>query len=291
MDGNTVAPDATNAGKMGRSIVLWPLKVGVLWLALLIGTVVAGKLVPIDLPPTLADGPLSTVQALLVVTGLTAIALGLVAEYARQRSWRLGLLIFIASFAIGSAMMQLETLWFNDSLRLPLMVVGKLVASSAITFLVVALAAALVFRPVEVPALPVPAKLWWRIAMMAVIYVVLYFAAGALIAWQSAAVRDYYGNGLHIAFLPLVAFQIFRGTLWGLIALFIVSRLHAALLTRALIMGVLFSVMTAAQLLYPTPFFPWSVRSAHLLEVGTSEFLYGLIATFVLLADAKKQSA
>lgn len=48
MDGNTVAPDATNASKRGQSLLFWPQKAIVLWLAVLLGAVVAGKIVPID---------------------------------------------------------------------------------------------------------------------------------------------------------------------------------------------------------------------------------------------------
>jgi hypothetical protein len=185
--------------------------------------------------------------------------------------------------------MQLETLWFNESLKLPLPVIGELVANAAIAAAAAAVAGALLFRPAATPALPVPATLTRRIAYMALIYVVLYYGAGFFIAWQSAAVRAYYENGIHIAFLPTVAFQIFRGTLWAIIALTIVSRTTGCLAMRALVMGVLFAVMTAAQLLYPTYFFPWPVRAAHLVEVGTSEFVYGVVATLVLLSGAAKR--
>jgi hypothetical protein len=137
--------------------------------------------------------------------------------------------------------------------------------------------------------LPVPSTLTRRIAIMALLYVVIYYTAGATIAWQSAAVRAYYENGIHIQFVPTVLFQIFRGTLWAIIALFIVTRVSGSLLQRALVMGVLFSVMTAGQLLYPTSFFPWPVRAAHLLEVGASEFVYGILVTLILLAGAAKR--
>lgn len=267
----------------------WTLRAVALWLVVLIGTVVAGKLVAVDMPVAPQDGPLSPVQAFLTVNALIAIAQALVAMTARVGGWRLALVLFVSQFAIGSAMMQIETLYFNASLHMPLAVIGQLVAQAAIVAAFVAMAGALLFRPVREELAPLPGGLAWRIAAMAVIYVVLYYAAGFFIAWQSAAVRAYYSNGIHIAFLPTVAFQIFRGTLWALIALFIVTRLKGSLMQRALIMAVLFAVMTAAQLLYPNPVMPWSIRQAHLAEVGSSEFAYGIIATFVLLAGAGRR--
>jgi hypothetical protein len=223
------------------------------------------------------------------VNGLTAVTLATIAATARVRGWRLFVLLFAAYFLISSAMMQLETLWFNDSLKLPLKAVGQITATSAVAALVTALAGGLLFWPKASVADPVPASLTWRIALMAVIYVVLYYGAGFLIAWQSAAVRAYYSNGVNIPFVPTVLFQILRGTLWAIIALFIVTRLKGSLMRRALVMGLLFSVMAAAQLLYPTSFFPWAVRAAHLVEVGISEFVYGVVVTLVLLAGAAKR--
>lgn len=271
------------------SATLWLLKTAALWIAAVIGCVAAGMLVKIDLPPPLADGPLTPGQALLVVNGLIAVALSGVAATARVRGWKLAVLLFIAYFVIGSAMMQIETLWFNDSLKLPLKVIGEIMTMSAIAAAITAIAGALLFRVTPAAALPVPATLTRRIAIMALLYVVIYYTAGATIAWQSAAVRAYYANGIHIQFVPTVLFQIFRGTLWAIIALFIVTRLQGSLARRALVMGVLFSVMTAGQLLYPTSFFPWAVRAAHLAEVGSSEFVYGVVVTLILLVGAAKR--
>lgn len=284
-----IATGPVAGGVTAVRMLLWVAKTALLWVAILAGTIAAGMLVPVQVPPPLADGPLTTGQAFVIVNGLIAVALAMLAGIARVRGWRLGAVLFVAFFAISAAMMQLETLWFNESLKLPLAVIGQLVVNSAITAAAAAMAGALLFRPVETPALPVPATLTRRIAYMALIYVVLYYGAGMFIAWQSAAVRTYYENGIHIAFVPTVAFQIFRGTLWAIIALYLVSRTTGCLAMRAAVMGFLFAVMTAAQLLYPTYFFPWAVRAAHLVEVGTSEFVYGIVATLVLMGGAAKR--
>lgn len=270
-------------------LLLWTLKTTALWLVLLIGSAVAGKLVAVQMAVPPQDGPLTTMQAFLLVNGLMAISLALVAGKARVGGWRLALVLFVGQFVIGSAMMQIETVYFNDSIHMPMVVIGQLVAQAAIVAVIVGIAGALLFRTADEDAAAAPSGLALRIGAMALTYVVLYYAAGFFIAWQSEAVRAYYGNGIHIALLPTIAFQIFRGTLWAVIALFIVTRLKGSLLQRALIMGTLFAVMTSAQLLYPNPLLPWTVRQAHLLEVGSSEFAYGIIVTFVLLAGAARR--
>lgn len=280
---------STGRGAVASSAI-WIIKTVALWFVVLVGSVAAGKLVPIELPPPQPDGPLSVAQAFLFVSGCIAVALSLVAANARVRGWRLMLMIFVAYFAIGSAMMQIETLWFNDSLKLPFAAVMQLVADGAIIAAITGVAAGLLFRQGPVPAAPLPANLSRRVAALALIYVVLYYGAGTFIAWQSEAVRTYYENGIHIQLLPTVAFQIFRGTLWALISVFLVTRLKGSLVRKAFIMAFLFFALTALQLLYPTPFFPWAVRSAHLVEVGTSEFIYGIVATLVLLGGARRNA-
>src|SRR5262249_50561988 len=132
------------------------------------------------------------------------------------------------------------------------------------------------------PTEPLPRVLWLRIALLSFLYVVLYFGAGALIAWQFPAVRAFYENAAHIDTGQLALLQGFRGFLWALLALFGVMRIKRGLLPRAGVMAVLFAVLTDASLLFPNPFMPWNVRLPHFMEVGASEALYGVLATLLL---------
>jgi hypothetical protein len=276
--------------RQGRiSPVGFGLKTLGMWVTVVIGSMLAGKLVPVELPVPPQDGPLSILQAFLVVNGLIAVALSFVAVQARVTGWRLAILLFVAYFAIGSAMMQIETYFFNAAIQMPVTAIFQLVEQAAVIGVIVGAVGALLFHPVQEVVGPLPSNLLARVALMTAIYVALYWGAGFFIAWQSEAVRTYYSNGVHIPpVLPTIGFQIFRGTLWALISLFIVTRMKGSLASRAMIMAVLFAVLTAAQLLYPNPLVPWAVRQMHLIEVGSSEFVYGLIATFVLLAGGAK---
>jgi hypothetical protein len=260
-----------------------------LWVTVLVASVVASKFVPVNLPVPRQDGPLSVMGAFLVVNGLISVALSFVAARARVSGWRLAVLLFIAFFGIGSAMMQIETLYFNESIKMPIPVIGDLVAQAAIVGVIVATAGAAIFRPSAVASSPVPARLMTRVLALAVVYFLLYWGAGYFIAWQSEAVRAYYANGIHIDPLRTMGLQLVRGLLFALISLYIVTRIEGSLVCRAAIMAVLFAALTAPQLLYPNPLVPWTVRQVHLLEVGSSEFVYGILATLILLGGAARK--
>ncbi|HEY0283218.1 MAG TPA: hypothetical protein VGC27_11415, partial [Rhizomicrobium sp.] len=121
------------------SIAFWALKTALLWFALLASAVIASKCVTIDLPQPPKDGPLSIESAFLLVNGLVAIALGLVASRARVSGIGRAVLLFVAMFGISTAMMQIETLYFNESVRMPPDVLVGLVEQSAIISFIVAI--------------------------------------------------------------------------------------------------------------------------------------------------------
>jgi hypothetical protein len=259
-----------------------------MWATIVVTAAIAGSIIFSRLPPMPpGDGPLTAMQALLVTNGAMAIVLSVLASRLRVRGARLGLVLFVAFFCLSVGMMMIETLYFNKSVRMPmdLLVLGGVqgVISAAIAGAV----GALLYHPADEAPAPVPANIFPRIMALTVIYVVLYYGAGYFIAWQSAAVRAYYSN-MNILLVPTIALQLFRGFLWALISLYIVTRMRGSLMSRALTMAVVFWIVTSIQLLYPNALMPWAVRQMHLVEVGSSEFVYGFLAVFVLLAGARK---
>jgi hypothetical protein len=131
-----------------------------------------------------------------------------------------------------------------------------------------------------------------NIIFAAFIYVVLYFTFGYFIAWQSPALRAYYGGGNSNGFLTqltetwratpwLFPFQFLRGLLWTLLALPIIRMLRGQRLEKAIVVGLLFAVVTS-QLLLPNPLMPYEVRMRHLVETASSNFLFGCIVVWLL---------
>lgn len=121
----------------------------------------------------------------------------------------------------------------------------------------------------------------WR--LMATVY---------FIAWQNPAVREYYGGIDEGSFFArmgavlrdtfwLIPFQILRAMLWAVIALPVIRMMKGQWLETALAIGLLFAVNTA-QLLLPNPYMPEAVRMTHLIEVASSNFIFGLFVGWLL---------
>ena len=280
-------PGQTPGRKPAVRLAFWMLKCAALWIVMLIASIAASRVVG-HLPPVpQQDGPLSIVQGVLLVDGAIAIVLAMVASQARVRSVGLAVLLFVTLFCLQCGMMVIEALWFNNSVHMPLEQMTGWVTQALIVSAAVAATGALLFHPASGNAAAVPSNIFWRIMWLSAIYVVLYFAAGSL-AWQSEALRSYYAN-MHVSLGSLFALQFVRGFLWAVISLFIVTSLNGSLTRRAATMALLFGVLTAGQLLLPNAMMPWSVRQVHLIEVGTSEMIYGIVATLVLMAGAARK--
>lgn len=283
-----VSADAlTTKSDGGPAVSLWTLKAAALWLTLIIASVAASQLGFRGTPVPLQAGPLSGLQALLVVNGATAVALSLLAQRAHVAGWRLAVLIFVALYGIQSFMMIIDGLWFNDTLGMSIAAYAAWGLNSAIIAAVAGVVAALLFRHAPEAVAAVPSGIFWRLVALTVVYVFLYFGAGSW-AWQHEVLRNYYAN-MHVSFGPLLALQFVRGFLWAVISLFVVARIRGTLWSRVLVMTVLFGILTTAQLLCPNPVMPWAIRQIHMVEVGVSEALYAAIAVFVLLTGAARR--
>lgn len=133
----------------------------------------------------------------------------------------------------------------------------------------------------------------WRLAVIACVYTIVYFVFGYFVAWQFAAVREYYGGGELQGFFShllsvvsgstwLIGFQLLRGLIWAFLAFLIVKIVGIRKFTAPLAVGLAFAVLMNSQLLIPNPFMPEAVRMAHLLETASSNFLFGCFAGWVL---------
>jgi hypothetical protein len=258
------------------------LKALVLFIVAVVASAAASQIAGFRAAPPNKDGPLGIEAALLLVNGLSTAALLAIIAFSRVRGLALALVLFIALFALQTGMMQIETVAFNASVEMPLPDVLRLLISAAIAAAIISAAAALLFHPAAEGPAAAPPSVGWRIAAAALLYVIAYFAAGQFIAWQFKAVRAYYAATELPSFEILIPLQLFRGVLWALIALFIVLRLRGSLVIRMALMAAIFAVLTASPLLYPNPYMPWAVRLGHLIEIGTSEALWGALAAWLL---------
>jgi hypothetical protein len=142
--------------------------------------------------------------------------------------------------------------------------------------------------------LVMPASKWaWKLALIAAVYLILYFTFGYFVAWRQPAVREYYGGTDEGRFWAqmattvrerpwLIPFQIVRAMCWTALALPVIRSLRGQWPETALAIALLFAVVMNALLLLPNPYMPEPVRMAHLLETASSNAIFGVLIGWLL---------
>lgn len=284
------------------------MKKSLIWLALsllmsifwIVGLMIGNALFPSTLMESSGDANRSGDFFLLITSALNAFAVLYFIYNSRRYGWKLVGSIFLVLFGIQFFMSQIETVWFNDSLKMEPNLIMTIVVGGAIMAFLFAIAATMLtgrFSSSESTPYPLPKvnfmTLWKEILLLALIlWPAVYFLAGYLIAWQFEAIRLYYsGSVVMESFFTMMKanfatglyfFQIFRGFLWVLIAMIVISTSTGSWLHRGLILGLLLSFLGSSQLLLPNPIMPEMVRIGHLIETSTSSFIWGFILTWFL---------
>ena len=235
-------------------------------------------------------------------TGLVLASLchGLVVSWliahTRLRGLALSVWLFVLYAGINGCMAQVET-WLFLSVWNPVLsatLVGvlwlHLVSFGACFALLVGLAFR---RTTELEHASVEllcgSALLRRLALSALAYVPIYFAAGALIAIPLAgdAFEHVYGQLTVPTWMPLV--QLGRGLLWAGLAWltlrFSSGTRNAARITCSLVL----TLPMDAGLLIKNPLFPDAMRFAHGIEILISMLLYGwLVSSWLLVPQTTR---
>jgi hypothetical protein len=234
-------------------------------------------------------------MALLVVCFLNTIVLTYIILRSRWASWRLVATVFLVFYGVMTFMSQIESAVFVTRLpsgMLPrLFLMGALIAApfSVLTVLILGKRKADAVNTDLNTRLIMPTSEWaWKLAVIILAYLILYFTFGYFIAWRNPAVREYYsgidegsffthlGTVLRSTFW-LIPFQILRAMFWVMIALPVIRMMKGPWQETALAIGLLFAVLMNAQLLLPNPYMPEAVRITHLIETASSNFIFGLL--------------
>jgi hypothetical protein len=237
--------------------------------------------------------------ALLTVCFLITIVMTHLILRSRWAGWRLIATVFLVFYGVMTFMPQIESAVFLTGLpsgMLPrLFLMGAFIAVPFAALAVPILGKRKAEAEDSAPnaRLLMPAKEWaWKLTVLTIAYVVLYFVFGYFVAWKNSAVREYYGGIDEGSFFThmrtvltdtywLIPFQLLRGILWVAIALPVIRTLKGQWQETALALGVLFAV-TNAQLLLPNPYMPEVVRMTHLMETASSNFLFGFLIGWLL---------
>jgi hypothetical protein len=130
--------------------------------------------------------------------------------------------------------------------------------------------------------LPLNLKFLARMFVIAIIYMIIYILFGMFVAMPlgGEVFQEYYA-GLQ---LPpwILPFQIVRGLIWASLAFIVLTMMDGSWWEKALAVALIFSILPASLLLLPNPYMPDQIRVAHFFEILSSNFLFGLIATWLL---------
>jgi hypothetical protein len=217
----------------------------------------------------------------------------------RWTGWRLIAAVFFVFYGVTTFMPQIESAVFLTRLppgTLPrLLVMGVLIAApfSILSVLILGKRKKVVDTEPNT-RLEMPASEWaWKLAVIAVVYVILYFTFGYFVAWRHPGVPEYYGGvdpGSFVAQMRtvirntpwLIPFQVVRAVCWVALALPVIRMLKGKWPETALSIGLLFAVVMTAPLLLPNPYMPEGVRMAHLMETASSNLIFGVFVVWLL---------
>jgi hypothetical protein len=260
----------------------------------IIGIVIGNTIFPSNLMDQASESD-NNVWLFLLVCSLNTLIILYFIYNARYKGWKLAGILFFVTFGIQYFMSQIETIWFNDSLKLSMNGILAIVSGGAIMALLFSPTSAWLtgnFRPFDQS---LSGKVKWdllryakQIVLLSVIvWPLIYFLAGYLIAWQFTDVRMFYSGTGEIAsfgsimkdnFISgLYFFQIFRGFMWILIGLLVLMATEGSWINKGTILGLLFAILGSSGLLLPNPVMPFMVRMAHFIETFPSSFIWGLI--------------
>jgi hypothetical protein len=265
---------------------------------------IAGSMVLLGfLPDTKSEpGLVSMDTGLLIIASVNTLLIMILINSSRWRGLKLALLLGLAYYGVVTFMMQIETWYFLSGLTVNEALLPRLfIMTLPVAFVCIPLAVLLMGRwfrekdPEFRYETEIPAMQWvWKLAVIAVVYVTLYWTAGYFIAWQNPELRAFYRVSEIRPFWEatadmfksdpgLFAFQLFRGLLWTVFALIVIrSSIRSAWVT-ALLVALLFSVPQNILHIIENPLMPQaSVRLSHMIETASSTFVFGLVVTWLL---------
>lgn len=235
--------------------------------------------------------------ALLVVSIVNALLLAYPIWRSRWHGLKLVGAVLLVFFGVQTFMSQIETIFFGSAFNIPAAEMRSIVLTGFLTALFFSFLAVIILGKIRQPKeadAPNPLKLslqgWLaRLALLPLVYIVIYFLFGYFIAWQSPDVRELYTGSTaiepffaHLANTiqgnaSIIPFQLMRGLFWIGLALVVLRMMKGGSWEKAILVGFLFGLLLTTQLMFPNPYMPASVRLAHFIETSTSTFLYGVL--------------
>ena len=240
---------------------------------------------------------MAALKAVPIVCLVDTLVLALVILRSNWNGWRLMLATSVSYYGVQTVMAQIESAYFGPALGISAaMVRGLFMQSLPVVLIFIPLAVLILGKgrgnadadPTAAQRLNMPVLQWaWKLAVIAVVYVILYFLFGYFVAWSNPALSAMYGNGADqqiFALNHLVPLQLGRGILWALFTLPLIRMTKGSPWQIAIIAGLLLALPMNISHVIPNPIMPDpSVRLSHFIETATSNFIFGTLLTLLVL--------
>jgi len=129
----------------------------------------------------------------------------------------------------------------------------------------------------------------WKLAVLSVLYMILYFTFGYLVPWQLAEAREFYHSSTtSIGNTTLAFIQIVRGAMWVLFCLPVLFNLKGGNIEKLVIITLMMALLPTILLLMPNPFMPFSIRMAHFAEIFMSNGILGACIVWLMTSKIFK---
>lgn len=251
--------------------------------------------------PVVPGGALDPSQqgaALLGLVGMALVDSALVlavVRTSRLRGWRLMALVAGVFWFVKTLTSQIEAVYFMPNVSVP-MLPSLLMMTVPLSLGLAPLAVWLGGRAKadavdEAPGLaPLPmsgTEAWWKAALLsAVVYPVLFFAAGWFVAFRSEELRAFYGGAhgdtvfTHYAYVfghdPfLYPLEALRGALWVGAAVLLLRSTKGPWWVGTLFVALWFALVQNDVHFIPNPLMTADIRFHHFMETASSNFVFG----------------
>lgn len=286
-----------------RSLFTWIIRFALLYILFIVFFIIGSMFVSGVMPANAAlqPGLVSETNGLLIIAFANLFVIAALLLNSRWGGWKLAFSLAFAYYGAVTFVMQIETWYFLSAITVgPQLLPRLFLMGIPIAFLFIPLAAWILCKgrvKADVsshlaPSMPVSQWIW-KLAVVSVSYLILYWIAGYFIAWQNPELRAFYGQaGDALPFFShtvntlrqdpgLFPFQILRALVWVLCALPIIRGSKVNPWWTALLVGMLFSVPQNIGHVLANPLLPIaSVRLSHMIETASSTFIFGAIVVW-----------
>jgi len=276
---------------VARSLFKWILRFILLYILFTVIFMIGSMAVEGVMPDTAVSEPglVPATSGLLIIALADLLVIAALILTSRWGGWKSAVSLALAYYGAVALLTQIETWYFLSSITVSPQLLPRLFLMGIPTaFLFIPLAVWALGKgraaadTVPNPALVMPVQQWiWKLAAIAVVYLVLYWGAGYFIAWQNPELRAFYGQpGEALPFFThtantlrhdprLFPLQILRALLWVLCALPVIRGSRVNPWWTALLVGLLFSVPQNLGHILANPLLPIaSVRLSHMIETA-----------------------